>query len=107
MTSAVALEEAGDRDTWDALPQSIPEQRSRAQSSELLGLGEDYEMGFEAASTPSPQREHEASLANQALVADYRSISIMSTKSVSYDNKSRDIVSYLLLPFPPFCSTPC
>ena len=107
MTSVVALEEAGDRDTWDALPQPMPWQRSHAQSSELLSLGEDYEMGFEAASTPSPQREREASLANQALVADYQSISIMSTKSVSYDNKSWDIMSYLLLPFPHFCSTPC
>ena len=71
MTIVAAPEEfPEDRDTWDTLPQSIPVSRSRTQS-ELLGLGEDHEMGFKATSIPSPQRGHGSSLANQALVADY------------------------------------
>ena len=56
MTSAVEPEEAPrDEDMWDTLPQSIPRPRSCAQSSELLDLGDDHEMGFEAAPTPSPR----------------------------------------------------
>ena len=56
MTSAVEPEEAPkDEDMWDTLLQSIPRPRSCAQSSELLDLGEDHEMGFEAAPTPSPR----------------------------------------------------
>jgi hypothetical protein len=45
-------------------------------------------------------REHET-LIDRGLVADYRSASVTSTKSVPHDGGSSDIVSHPLLHFPP------
>ena len=50
---------------------------------------------------------HETLLAEQVLVNDYQSTSAMSTEVISSDCDSGRIVSYPVLPFPPFLSTPC
>jgi len=102
MASTAVPEVYKDGDEWGALPQSKPGPGNRAESPELLDLDGDHEMDFEVASIPSSQLEREPSL---ALVADYQSISAMSTKSVSFNGESGDLVSYPPSLFPPLLST--
>lgn len=92
------LAASGGRDT---LPQSIPGPGSLTQSSELLDLGEDHETE-PGVTSPPPLRQERADTPDQVLVADYRSASAMSIRSMSYNGGGGNLVSYTLS----HCPTP-